>query len=113
MSIDKLADLIAALRSGCNFNYKAADALEQLRAERDDWARRFSINGSSPLQWVNRAERAEAERDAARALLKRAFPYVVNANVRFSQPEKLVSDIESALPTVWGSPDAALREDKP
>lgn len=38
-----------------------------------------------------------AELAAARALLKRAMPYLLNADVRHTQPEQLIEDVYTAL----------------
>ena len=51
-----MADVIAALR----------ERIAALTAEREDWARRFILDGRTPWEWENLCKRAEAERDALR-----------------------------------------------
>ena len=44
----------------------ARDEVAALTAEREDWARRFILDGRTPWEWENLCKRAEAERDALR-----------------------------------------------
>jgi len=47
--LDKLAAAIAQLRQ----------ERDEIKVEREDWARRFKLNGITPWEWMTRAEAAE------------------------------------------------------
>ena len=98
---------------------EAADEIIRLRAERDEALaalenERIKVAGCSTAAFgywkegdvlhadyecaaIHDVAALRAERDAARALLKRAYIYVVNSDVRYRQPETLVADIDAAL----------------
>jgi len=81
----------------------ARDEVAALTAEREDWARRFILDGRTPWEWENLCKRAEAERDALRQLLLEARDWF--------HPRD--SKVPGALVDMCDRIDAALKEGKP